>query len=143
MLGCENSGDRASSFSTINTQARGHSIIRIVMTDDDGKRASMDIDVDLNQAPTKTASAWTHFVLAVSRNSIQAYVDGTKVTNNKIGYAINDRWFGWATHSDNLALGDPENLARGGLGKMSLRGCAYIGTTRQPPRFPSHFLILN
>ncbi len=129
-LGCENSGDRASSFSTINTQARGHSIIRVVMTDDDGKRASMDIDVDLHQAPTKTATAWSHFVLAVSRNSIQAYIDGTKVTNDKIGYAINNRYFDWATHSDNLALGDPENLARGGLGKMSLSGCAYIGGSK-------------
>ena len=50
------------------------------MTDDDGKRASMDIDVDLHQAPTKAATAWTHFVLAVSRNYIQAYIDGTVAT---------------------------------------------------------------
>lgn len=125
-LGCENS-DESASFSTINTQARGHSVIRIVMTDDDGKRASMDIDVDLGQAQTKTATAWTHFILAVSRNSIKAFIDGSKVGNNQIGYAINDRYFGWATHAENLALGDPENLARGGLGKISLSGCAYIG----------------
>ena len=41
-------------------------------------------------------------------------------------YALDDFWK-FATHKDNLALGDPENLARGGLGKISLTGCAYIG----------------
>ena len=125
-LGCEDSSDDAS-FSTINTQARGHSIIRVVMTDDDGQRALMDIDVDLGQGPTKTDTAWTHFILAVSRSSIKAFIDGSKVTNDHVGYAINNRYFDWATHTENLALGDPENLARGGLGKISLSGCAYIG----------------
>ena len=48
------------------------------------------------------------------------------VTNDNIGYALDDFWQ-FATQRDNLALGDPENLSRGGLGKISLTGCAYIG----------------
>lgn len=37
------------------------------------------------------------------------------------------QYFEWATQSDNLALGNPENMARGSLGKITLAGCAYIG----------------
>ena len=137
LLGCENGGPHHTGYqsSSVSTSASGHTILRIMMTDDDGQRASFDIDVDLGQANTKTATSWVHLALAVSRTSITAYIDGEAVTNNHIGYALDD-FFSFATHRDNLALGDPENLSRGGLGKISLTGCAFIGGSR-----PSTYIV--
>lgn len=71
----------------MSTSARDHSILRIMITDDDGRRVSFDIDVDLGQANTKTATAWVHLALAVSRTSIKAFIDGKAVTNDNIGCA--------------------------------------------------------
>lgn len=129
LLGCENGGPHHTGYqsSSVSTSRSGHTILRVMMTDDAGQRASFDMDVDLgNEASTKTATSWVHLALAVSRTSIKAYIDGVAVTNDHIGYALDD-FFNFATHSDNLALGDPEDLSRGGLGKISLTGCAYLG----------------
>jgi hypothetical protein len=123
-LGCEDGGTKPSS--TVDTSARGHSILRVMMTDDAGKHLTFDVDIDLSQAATKKATSWVHVSLAVTQNSIRTYIDGQKVPADHIGYAT-DRYFRWATQPDNLALGNPEDLARGSLGTITLAGCAYIG----------------
>ena len=73
LLGCENGGPHHTGYqsSSVSTSAKDHTILRIMMTDDEGQRVSFDIDADLGQANTKTATAWVHLALAVSRTSIK------------------------------------------------------------------------
>lgn len=85
-LGCED-GD-ATPSSTVDTGARGHSILRVVMTDDDGKHLTFDVDINLAQGASKTATSWVHVSMAVTRNSIRTYIDGKKVANDQIGCKI-------------------------------------------------------
>ena len=136
MLGCDN--DDVDPSSTVSTSDQGHTLLRVLMVDDEQRRATFDVDLDLTQSPGTTgasSSAWAHVALAVTRTSMLVYVDGQPVSANDLGYAMGteDQYGGrswlWATRPENLALGDPRSFTRGGLGKLSLRGSACLGRT--------------
>ena len=124
-LGCDN--DESNPSSTIDTSDRGHLILRIMVTDDAGKRAQYDVDLNLNQGVSgASSSSWVHLSLAVTKESVRTYIDGQPVDNANVGYAQGQSYWDFATHRENIALGDPENL-RGQLGPIHLKGCAYLG----------------
>ena len=97
------------------------------MTDDSLQRATFDVDLNLNRQSEGSASAWVHMALTVTKTSLKTYINGVAVPNDKIGYAQGESWWSWATHKDNMALGDPAEL-RGQLSSITLEGCAYLGS---------------
>ena len=113
------------------------------MTDDDLKRASFDIDLNLRQ-DSRSSSSWVHVALAVTKTSVTPYIDGEKVENRNIGYAQGASYMRWATHMENIALGNPEQL-RSQLSSITLKGCAAgqltsSGCWASPPSFSSRSL---
>ena len=89
MLGCDN--DDVDPSSTVSTSDQGHTLLRVLMVDDEQRRATFDVDLDLTQSPGTTgasSSAWAHVALAVTRTSMLVYVDGQPVSANDLGYAM-------------------------------------------------------
>lgn len=128
-------------------------IIRTILVDEQGARATFDWSVSSERAGGYVTSKWVHLVLSVSSTAVLVFVDGAPVT--EYGYALPDIMssgsIAWAQTNANLAYPNGPARLSSNFGSFVMIGPASdiqlgggVGSRwRSPPMFDGEIALLS